>query len=101
MSKLNGQPRWTGTRRDWTEEDVARLRGSLPIEDSLSRHRAERLWELLHTETYLPTLGAITGAQSVQMVKAGAKGIYVSGWPVAGDGKLAGETHSQPRPLPA
>jgi isocitrate lyase len=101
MSKLNGQPRWTGTRRDWTEEDVARLRGSLPIEYSLSRHGAERLWELLHTETYLPTLGAITGAQAVQMVKAGAKGIYVSGWQVAGDNNLAGETYPDQSLYPA
>jgi isocitrate lyase len=101
MSKLNGQPRWTGTRRDWTEEDVARLRGSLPIEYSLSRHGAERLWELLHTEAYLPTLGAITGAQAVQMVKAGAKGIYVSGWQVAGDNNLAGETYPDQSLYPA
>jgi isocitrate lyase len=101
MSKLNGQPRWTGTRRDWTEEDVARLRGSLPIEYSLARHGAERLWELLHTEAYLPTLGAITGAQAVQMVKAGAKGIYVSGWQVAGDNNLAGETYPDQSLYPA
>jgi isocitrate lyase len=101
MSKLNGQSRWTGIRRDWTEEDVARLRGSLPIEYSLSRHGAERLWELLHTEAYLPTLGAITGAQAVQMVKAGAKGIYVSGWQVAGDNNLAGETYPDQSLYPA
>ncbi|HET8874563.1 MAG TPA: isocitrate lyase [Gaiellaceae bacterium] len=101
MSKLNGQSRWTGIRRDWTEEDVARLRGSLPIEYSISRHGAERLWELLHTEDYLPTLGAITGAQAVQMVKAGAKGIYVSGWQVAGDNNLAGETYPDQSLYPA
>src|SRR4030095_6595916 len=101
MSKLNGQPRWTGTHRDWTEEDVARLRGSLPIEYSLARHGSERLWELLHTDAYLPTLGAITGQQAVQMVKAGAKGIYVSGWQVAGDNNLAGETYPDQSLYPA
>jgi isocitrate lyase len=101
MSKLNGQSRWTGIRRDWTEKDVAQLRGSLPIEYSISRHGAERLWELLHTEDYLPTLGAITGAQAVQMVKAGAKGIYVSGWQVAGENNLAGETYPDQSLYPA
>ena len=101
MSKLNGQSRWAGIRRDWTAEDVARLRGSLPIEYTLARNGAERLWELLHTEDYLPTLGAITGAQATQMVKAGAKGIYVSGWQVAGDGNVAGETYPDQSLYPA
>jgi isocitrate lyase len=101
VSKLNGQSRWAGIRRDWTAEDVARLRGSVEIEYSLARRGAERLWELLHTEDYLPTLGAITGAQAVQMVKAGAKGIYVSGWQVAGDGNLAGETYPDQSLYPA
>jgi isocitrate lyase len=101
MSKLNGQSRWAGIRRDWSAEDVARLRGSLQIEYTLARHGAERLWDLLHTENYLPTLGAITGAQAVQMVKAGAKGIYVSGWQVAGDNNLAGETYPDQSLYPA
>jgi isocitrate lyase len=101
MSKLNGQSRWAGIRRDWTAEDVARLRGSLQVEHTLARNGAERLWELLHTEDYLPTLGAITGAQAVQMVKAGAKGIYVSGWQVAGDNNLAGETYPDQSLYPA
>jgi isocitrate lyase len=101
VSKLNGKSRWAGIRRDWTAEDVARLRGSVEIEHSLARRGAERLWELLHTEEYLPTLGAITGAQAVQMVKAGAKGIYVSGWQVAGDGNLAGETYPDQSLYPA
>jgi isocitrate/methylisocitrate lyase len=85
--------RWEGVQRDWTTDEVERLRGSVQIEHTLARRGAERLWELLHTEDYLPTLGAITGAQAVQMVKAGAKGIYVSGWQVAGDNNLAGETY--------
>jgi isocitrate lyase len=93
MSNQNGQVRWAGIQRDYTAEDVARLQGSVRIEHTLARRGAERLWSLLHSEDYLPTLGAITGAQAVQMVKAGAKGIYVSGWQVAGDGNLAGETY--------
>jgi len=101
VSKLNGQSRWTGIQRDWTAEDVAGLRGSLRIEYTLARRGAERLWELLHSEDYVPTLGAITGAQAVQMVKAGAKGIYVSGWQVAGDNNLAGETYPDQSLYPA
>jgi isocitrate lyase len=101
MSKLNGQSRWAGIRRDYTPEDVDRLQGSIQIEHTLARRGAERLWELLHTEDYLPTLGAITGAQAVQMVKAGANGIYVSGWQVAGDNNLAGETYPDQSLYPA
>jgi isocitrate lyase len=101
MFKRNGRSRWAGIRRDWTSEDVERLRGSLQIEYTLARRGAERLWELLQTEDYLPTLGAITGAQAVQMVKAGAKGIYVSGWQVAGDNNLAGETYPDQSLYPA
>jgi isocitrate lyase len=101
MSKLNGQSRWAGVRRDYASEDVDRLRGSIEIEHTLARRGAERLWELLHTEDYLPTLGAITGAQAVQMVKAGARGIYVSGWQVAGDNNLAGETYPDQSLYPA
>jgi isocitrate lyase len=101
MSKLNGQSRWAGIERGWTAQDVERLRGSLQIEHTLARHGAERLWELLHTEDYVPTLGAITGSQAVQMVKAGAKGIYVSGWQVAGDNNLAGETYPDQSLYPA
>jgi isocitrate lyase len=101
MSKLNGQSRWAGIEREWTADDVERLRGSLQIEHTLARHGAERLWELLHTDDYVPTLGAITGSQAVQMVKAGAKGIYVSGWQVAGDNNLAGETYPDQSLYPA
>jgi isocitrate lyase len=101
MSKLNGKSRWTGIERGWTADDVERLRGSLQIEHTLARHGAERLWELLHADDYVPTLGAITGSQAVQMVKAGAKGIYVSGWQVAGDNNLAGETYPDQSLYPA
>jgi isocitrate lyase len=96
-----GDGRWEGIQRDWNADEVERLRGSLQIEHTLARHGAERLWELLHGEDYLPTLGAITGAQAVQMVKAGAKGIYVSGWQVAGDNNLAGETYPDQSLYPA
>jgi isocitrate lyase len=101
VSNENGKSRWHGIRRDWTAEDVGRLQGSVQVEHTLARRGAERLWELLHTEAYLPTLGAITGAQAVQMVKAGAKGIYVSGWQVAGDNNLAGETYPDQSLYPA
>jgi isocitrate lyase len=101
VSNENGKSRWHGIQRDWTAEDVARLQGSVHVEHTLARRGAERLWELLHSEDYLPTLGAITGAQAVQMVKAGAKGIYVSGWQVAGDNNLAGETYPDQSLYPA
>jgi isocitrate lyase len=93
--------RWDGIQRDWTVEDVERLRGSVQIEHTLARRGGELLWELLHTEDYLPTLGALSGSQAVQMVKAGAKGIYVSGWQVAGDANLAGDTYPDQSLYPA
>src|SRR4030095_739975 len=101
MSKMKGRSRWAGIRRDWTEEEVARLRGSLRIEHTLARHGAERLWDLLHTEAYLPTPRAINGARDFQMVKAGVNGIYVSGWQVAGDNNVSGETYPDQSLYPA
>ena len=89
--KANG--RWTGIERPYEREDVERLRGTVHVEHTLARCGAERLWELLHTEPYVPTLGALTGGQAVQMVKAGLKAIYLSGWQVAADGNLAGQTY--------
>jgi isocitrate lyase len=89
--KVNG--RWTGIERPYTDEDVQRLRGTVQVEHTLARLGAERLWELLHTEDCVPTLGALTGGQAVQMVKAGLKAIYLSGWQVAADGNLAGHTY--------
>jgi isocitrate lyase len=89
--KANG--RWEGIERPYTSEDVERLRGTVHVEHTLARLGAERLWELLHTEDFVPTLGALTGGQAVQMVKAGLKGIYLSGWQVAADGNLAGQTY--------
>src|SRR6266699_434390 len=72
-------PRWHGVKRPYTAEDVIRLRGSVPIEYPLARLGAERLWYLLHTEPYIAALGALTGNQAVQQVKAGLKAIYLSG----------------------
>src|SRR5438094_6617129 len=89
--KANG--RWTGIERPYSGEDVERLRGTVHVEHTLARLGAERLWELLQTEPYVPTLGALTGGQAVQMVKAGLQAVYLSGWQVAADGNLAGQTY--------
>jgi len=86
-------PRWQGIRRPYTAEDVIRLRGSLQIEYTLARVGAERLWNLLHSEPYIAALGALTGNQAVQQVKAGLKAIYLSGWQVAADANLAGQMY--------
>ncbi len=78
-------PRWGSVRRDYTAEDVVRLRGSLQIEYTLARRGAEQLWKLVNEEDYINCLGALTGGQAVQQVKAGIKAIYLSGWQVAAD----------------
>ena len=85
--------RWQGIERPYTRDDVERLRGRFHVEHTIARLGAERLWKLLHSEDYVPALGAITGAQAVQMVKAGLNAIYLSGWQVAADGNLAGQTY--------
>ena len=78
-------PRWKGIKRPYSAEDVIRLRGSMPIEYTLARHGAEKLWKLLNSEAYINCLGALTGGQAMQMIKAGMKAIYLSGWQVAAD----------------
>src|SRR5512133_517720 len=78
-------PRWKGIKRGYSAADVVRLRGSFPIEHTLARRGAEKLWSLLHTEDYVNCLGALTGGQAMQQVKAGVKAIYLSGWQVAAD----------------
>jgi isocitrate lyase len=83
-------PRWNGVERDYTPADVVRLRGSVRIEYTLARRGAEQLWRLMQQEGYVNALGAVTGGQAVQMVKAGLRAIYLSGWQVAADGNLAG-----------
>jgi len=85
----NNHPRWQGVTRDYTTEDVVRLRGTVPVEHSLARHGAERLWHDLHHEPFVNALGALTGNQAVQQVKAGLKAIYLSGWQVAADANTA------------
>ena len=84
--------RWEGIERPYTEEDVERLRGSVQVEHTLARLGAERLWRLLREEPYVAALGALTGGQAVQVVKEGLKAIYLSGWQVAADANLAGQT---------
>lgn len=86
-------PRWNEVERPYTAQDVERLRGTLHIEHTLARHGAERLWSLLHSESYIAALGAMTGGQAVQMVQAGLQAIYVSGWQVAGDANTAGHVY--------
>jgi isocitrate lyase len=82
-----------GIERPYSQEDVERLRGTVRVEHTLARLGAERLRKLLESEPYVPTLGALTGGQAVQMVKAGLKAIYLSGWQVAADANLAGHTY--------
>src|SRR5499425_2043483 len=86
-------PRWRGITRTYSAEDVIRLRGSVQEEHTLARLGAERLWSLLHTEDFVPSLGALTGNQAVQQVKAGLPAIYLSGWQVAADANQAGQTY--------
>src|SRR5208337_3996473 len=94
-------PRWKGITRPYTAEDVVRLRGTLHVEHTLARVGAERLWEMLNTEKYVNALGAVTGNQAVQMVAAGLKAIYVSGWQVAADANNAGQMYPDQSLYPA
>jgi isocitrate lyase len=86
-------PRWAGIERTYSAEDVIRLRGSVQEEFTLARRGANRLWQLLHSAEAVRALGALTGNQAVQMVKAGLKAIYLSGWQVAADANLAGQIY--------
>ena len=86
-------PRWADTRRTYSAVDVIKLRGSVREEHTLARMGAERLWSLLQSEDYVHALGALTGNQAVQQVKAGLQAIYLSGWQVAADANLAGQTY--------
>ncbi len=94
-------PRWRGIDRPYTTEDVARLRGPVHVEHTLARLGAERLWRLLAGDEHVAALGAMTGGQAVQMAKAGLKAIYVSGWQVAADANLAGQTYPDQSLYPA
>ncbi|MGO1253740.1 MAG: isocitrate lyase, partial [Alcaligenes aquatilis] len=86
-------PRWQGIKRGYTAEEVIRLRGSLVEEHTLARRGAERLWQSINQEPFVNALGALTGNQAMQQVKAGLKAIYLSGWQVAGDANSAGEMY--------
>ncbi len=92
-ARWSREPRWTGVERPYTAADVVRLRGSVTVEHTLARRGAERLWELLATEDYVNALGAMTGGQAVEMVKAGLKAIYLSGWQVAADANLSEQVY--------
>src|SRR5690242_19332625 len=94
-------PRWKGVKRNYTAEDVVRLRGSVQEEHTLARRGAEKLWHLINTEDYINALGALTGNQAVQQVRAGLKAIYLSGWQVAGDANLAAQTYPDQSLYPA
>ena len=93
--------RWRGITRGYTAEDVVKLRGTVEIKYTLAERGAKRLWELLHSEPYVPALGAMTGCQAVQQVQAGLKAIYLSGWQVAADANLAGHMYPDQSLYPA
>ena len=94
-------PRWAGIERTYTAADVVKLRGSVQEEHTLARLGAERLWSLLQEDGYVNALGALTGNQAVQQVKAGLQAIYLSGWQVAADANLAGQTYPDQSLYPA
>ena len=97
----DSNPRWTHIKRGYSAADVVRLRGSVAIEHTLAKRGAEKLWNLVNNEPFVNTLGALTGNQAMQQVKAGLKAIYLSGWQVAGDANLAGEMYPDQSLYPA
>ena len=94
-------PRWNGIRRDYTPEDVDRLRGTVHVEYSIAKQGAEKLWRQMHARPYVNALGALTGNQAMQQVKAGLNAIYLSGWQVAADANLAGQMYPDQSLYPA
>ncbi|HEV2965552.1 MAG TPA: isocitrate lyase [Chthoniobacterales bacterium] len=100
-SSKRSDNRFAGIERPYSRADVDRLRGTVRIEHTLARHGAEKLWELLHAEDFVAALGALTGNQAVQQVRAGLKAIYLSGWQVAADANLAGEMYPDQSLYPA
>ena len=94
-------PRWRGVRRGYDAADVVRLRGTIPIEHSIARLAAEKLWRYLQDRPFVNALGALTGNQAMQQVRAGLEAIYLSGWQVAGDANLAGEMYPDQSLYPA
>jgi isocitrate lyase len=100
-SSTEADARWRGITRPYSSADVERVRGSLRVEHTLARRGAEKLWQLLQNEDYVAALGALTGNQAMQQVKAGLKAIYVSGWQVAADANLAGQMYPDQSLYPA
>jgi len=96
-----GDPRWLGVRRSYTAHDVIRLRGTVQERHTLAERGARRLWDMLQNEDYVNALGALTGGQAVQQVRAGLKAIYLSGWQVAADANLSGHTYPDQSLYPA
>ncbi|SDB97587.1 isocitrate lyase [Paraburkholderia lycopersici] len=101
QQQWEADPRWKGIKRNYTAEDVVRLRGSVQPEHTLAKHGAEKLWKGVNTGPFINALGALTGNQAMQQVKAGLKAIYLSGWQVAGDANLAGEMYPDQSLYPA
>jgi isocitrate lyase len=99
--RWQSDPRWNGIKRPYSAEDVERLRGTVHVEHTLARLGAERLWNLLHSEPYVASLGAMTGNQAIQQVAAGLQAIYVSGWQVAADANLSGQMYPDQSLYPA
>jgi len=99
--KTEDEERWRGIRRNYSAGEVVRLRGSLPIEHTLSRHGAQKLWRAMKEEPFVNALGALTGNQAMQQVKAGLKAIYLSGWQVAADANNAGQMYPDQSLYPA
>ena len=85
--------RFAGIKKDYTPEEVERLRGSIKIEYSMCKHQSKKLWDLLNSENYINTLGSLSGNHAIQHAKAGLKAIYLSGWQVAADANTAGEMY--------
>src|SRR5213082_1770725 len=100
-TQWSSDDRWSGIARTYRAEDVVRLRGSVVEEHTLARLGAERLWQLLLSDQPVRALGALTGGQAVQMVRAGLEAIYLSGWQVAADANLAGSTYPDQSLYPA
>src|SRR5215510_11475083 len=100
-SHWKDSPRWKGVTRGYGAADVVRLRGTVPVEHSLARLGAEKLWRYLHELPFVNALGALTGNQAMQQVRAGLKAIYLSGWQVAGDANNAGEMYPDQSLYPA
>ena len=97
----DNNPRWAGIKREYSAEDVVRLRGTVHVEHSIARLGAEKLWKSVNSEPFVNALGALTGNQAMQQVKAGLKAIYLSGWQVAADANLAGEMYPDQSLYPA